>query len=392
MARLTPKFVETAKAEKKRQEIPDDSATGLYLIIHPTGAKAWAARYRADGKSVKYSLGRFPRMSLPQARLAMADIRNKVANGADPAEDRRAAKVEMTPDFLTVGAVFKDYEQKKLAHMKSGGVTGRELQRHVIDQIGDRDIKAIRRRDVFDLLDHIAQEGRIPTANRTRAYLSAFLGWAADRELIASNPAAKIKPFGEERSRERVLTDDELRAYMSAADSVPSPWGEMAWLLLLTGQRLSEVAGMRTDEIVFGSWHIPAWRVKNNRSHIVPLSKQAQVKLEGLPLKVIEGQKCKFYMTTTGVGPVSGFAHAKAIMNKKMGDIPHWTFHDVRRTLATRFEGMGVPISVTEAVLNHVSGSKDGIVGVYQRHQYFSEKREALDAWAVELERIKGDV
>lgn len=97
-----------------------------------------------------------------------------------------------------------------------------------------------------------------------------------------------------------------------------------------------------------------------------------------------------YYFTTTDVTPVSGFSKARLAIHELMGpEVPHWTFHDLRRTLATRLEGMGVPIAVTEAVLNHVSGSKSGIVGIYQLHKYAAEKREALDRWAAELARIE---
>jgi integrase len=160
--------------------------------------------------------------------------------------------------------------------------------------------------------------------------------------------------------------------------------------LLLTGQRLSEVTGMTDAEITGDTWHLPALRTKNGRAHDVPLSPAVRDVLTSM--ERIDG-KAGLYHTTNGVSPLSGFhkgrghlaAHMVAIASEEAGEpveIPHWTFHDLRRTAATGMARLGIPVRVTEAVLNHVSGTGGGIVGVYQRHDYADEKRKAVEAWA----------
>jgi len=150
------------------------------------------------------------------------------------------------------------------------------------------------------------------------------------------------------------------------------------------------VAGMTEAEINGETWHLPAARTKNGRAHAVPLTQAARDVLAGV--ERIKGRD-GYIFTTTGTAPVSGFTKGHARLVRRMAaiaaeergepvEIPPWTFHDLRRTCATGLARLGIPVRVTEAVLNHVSGSAAGIVSVYQRHDYAEEKRAALDAWA----------
>jgi integrase len=163
----------------------------------------------------------------------------------------------------------------------------------------------------------------------------------------------------------------------------------MAQMLLLTGQRLGEVAQMTEAEITGAVWHLSSNRTKNKRAHEVPLSDAARDVLSGV--ERIKG-KAGYVFTTTGDSAVQGFHKGRAhiadriaeIAAKEAGqavDIPHWGFHDLRRTAATGMARLGTPVRVTEAVLNHISGTGGGIVAVYQRHDYAEEKASALQAW-----------
>lgn len=346
-------------------------------------------------------LGDWPMMELAEARAAAAAGRHRVEMGEDPAAERRAEREPPPPppDVITLTGAFGEYKRKKLDGMKSGRITARELQRHVIDVLGDRDITTITRRELIDLLDDIAETGRAVTANRTKAYLSAFFSWCEDRETIEMNPAARLKRLVKEESRDRVLTDTEIRIFLSACASVRAPWGHLGRLLLLTGQRLGEVAGMTDDEVNSDIWNIPSCRTKNGKPHDVPLTAAALSILAEVPRLNVDGKAGAYLFSTNGISPVSGFSKSRDMIAERMVEIaseaagrpveiPHWTYHDLRRTLATRLEGLGVPVNVTEAVLNHVSGSKSGVAGIYQRHQHVTEKRQALDMWAQELDRI----
>jgi integrase len=217
-----------------------------------------------------------------------------------------------------------------------------------------------------------------------------------ERDIIDQSPAMGVKPAAKEKSRERVLTDDEIKLFWTACTTEGQPWGQLGKMLLLTGQRLGEVTGMTDSEITGDTWHLSAGRTKNGRAHYVPLSEAARDVLEAV--ERIKGGAGYIY-TTNGTTPLSGFHKGRnhiaermvEIASEERGDvveIPHWTFHDLRRTAATGMARLGIPVRVTEAVLNHVSGTAGGIVSVYQRHDYADEKRDALDAWA----RFVGDL
>lgn len=391
---ITPKSIEAMKPGANRLEIPDPSLAGLYLIVQPSGAKSWALRYRYAGKPKKLTLGKWPIMGVAAARAAASEAIEAVERGKDPGAAKQKAKAERIEAQLSERDLIKtlvgDYSKRHLASLKSGAVVKRELERHVVEAWGDRDIHHIAKRDVIDLLDGIADSGRVVTANRVRAYLGTFFGWCVDRDIIAMSPAQGVKPVAKEKSRDRVLSDDEIRWFWHACDDLGFPWGPLGQTLLLTGQRLGEVVGMTDSEINCDVWNMAPERTKNGRAHAVPLSGAVSAVLGAV--ERIKG-KPGYVFTTTGETPLSGFHKGRNHIAERMAEIasdeagaaveiPHWTFHDLRRTAATGMARLGIPVRVTEAVLNHVSGTAAGIVSVYQRHDYADEKRTALDAWA----------
>src|SRR5271166_1442355 len=218
--------------------------------------------------------------------------------------------------------------------------------------------------------------------------------------MIDRSPCEGLMAPSPETKRDRVLSDDEIRLAWRAFDAIGWPFGAIGKLLLLTGARRDEAASMRWGEIDLAArtWTLPASRTKNKRPHEIPLTDAAVEIIEGLPR--IHG-KAGLVFSTTGATAVSGFSRAKAAIDKAVLEImrdeagdgatqvkaqEHWTIHDLRRTVATNLQRLGVRLEVTEAVLNHVSGSRAGIVGIYQRHTWSDEKRAALDAWAGRLE------
>lgn len=392
---LTTTAVNAAKPGSARREVPDGGQPGLYLIVQPSGAKSWALRYRAEGKPVKLTLGRWPAMTLAKARAAAAEAQEAADLGDDPAEAKREAKAAKKFDRDTVRALVDQYDRSRLKHLRTGATVKRELDRFVVAPWGDRPVQGIAKRDVLDVLDGIAGSGRGVTANRVRSYLGTFFNWCVERDVLAVSPMNGVRRVVPETSRDRVLSDDEVRWLWRAADGLGLPWGPFVKALLLTGQRLGEVAGMREAELDGGTWHLPAARVKNNRPHTVPLS-DAMLTLLATTDR-IEGDGYVF--TTTGDSTLSNFHRGRELIAARMAEVaaeeagqsvevPHWTFHDLRRTAATGMARLGIPVRVTEAVLNHVSGTGGGIVAVYQRHDYANEKREALEAWARMVARI----
>ena len=391
---LTTKAVEAAKPDSdKRREMADAASPGLYLVVQPSAAKSWALRYRFGGRPAKLTLGRWPAMGLAEARMAASEALDKIHRGKNPSAEKKATKAARIEAQLSdrdkIKTLIGQFDKRHLAGLKSGRVVRRELDRHVVSEWGDRDITEITKRDVIDLLDGIADSGRVVTANRVRAYLNKFLNWAVERDIIALSPATGVKPVAKETSRDRVLSDDEIRWFWQACEAEGFPWGPLGKVLLLTGQRLNEAARMTTAEIRGDVWYLSADRTKNGRAHDVPLSGAVRSVLSAVERS--EGAE-GYIFTTTGTSAVSGFFKARAhlatamerIAAEELGqhvDIPRWTFHDLRRTAATGMARLGIPVRVTEAVLNHVSGTGGGIVAVYQRHDYADEKRQALEAW-----------
>lgn len=390
---FTVKGIEALKPDPaKRLEIPHPATPGLYLVVQPSGAKSWALRYRFAGKSAKLTLGKWPIMGISEARTAAGDALQEVEHGRNPAAAKKAAKADAKEAALTerdkVKTLVEQFDKRHLSGLRSGAGVRRMLDVHVVKAWGERDIQEITKRDVIDLLDKIADSGRTTSANRIRAYVGKFFNWCVERDILAANPAVSVKAVAKEVARDRVLTDEEIRWFWQACDKVGYPWGAFGKLALLIGQRRGEVAEVPYAEIEGDLWSLPATRCKNGRAHNVPLSTAAADVLASVP-RIVGGG---YVFTTTGKTPISGFAKGHARLAEKMAEIatkerkepveiPHWTFHDLRRTCATGLARLGIPVRVTEAVLNHVSGTAAGIVSVYQRHDYADEKRAALEAW-----------
>ena len=391
---LTAAAVDRFKANpEKRQEIPDGLLSGLYLVVQPSGAKSWAVRYRYAGKPCKLTVGSYPAFDLAAARREAKEALQQVQLGADPAQiklaQRRAHAAE--DDFRSVAALWVNKAQRP--RRRSWQPTARflglvpdskdpqrlnTLKGSLVDRWGDRKISDITRADIIAALDKIHDRAPI-VANRTLAHLRALFNWAVSRDLIALNPCAGVKPPAEERSRDRLLSDDELKRIWNAAGTIGWPFGPIVRLLILTGQRREEVAGMRWGELGLdrGLWTLPRGRVKNDTGHEVPLSGPAIEILRGLH----RVRDSDLVFTTTGDHRVSGFSKAKDRITAAAG-VQDWRLHDLRRKAASGMARLGISLPVIEKILNHSSGSFAGVVGVYQRHSFSDEKRAALETWA----------
>jgi integrase len=330
-------------------------------------------------------------MGLAEARAAATEALDMLAKGRNPAAEKRAAKAARLEAQLTerdkIKTLVEQFDQRHLSGIKSGRAVRARLDRYVLPAWGERDVHSITRRDVIDLLESIRDTGHAVTANRVRTHLVTFFGWCVERDILTASPAQGVKAVAKEQARERVLSDDETRWFWCAYDAEGYPWGSLGKVLLLTGQRLGEVAGMTEAEVAGDVWRLPGARVKNGRAHDVPLSEAVRAILAALE------KPNGLFFTTDGRKPVSSFHRARGRLHAAMERIAaeergapvavaHWGFHDLRRTCATGLARLNVPVRVTEAVLNHVSGTGGGIVGIYQKYDYAAEKRAALEAWA----------
>ena len=282
----------------------------------------------------------------------------------------------------------------------------RSFSRHVKPAWGDRDIRTITRRDVIELLDDIRDgkggKGGPVQANRTLALIRALFNFAVRRGIIEASPASLVERPGAETKRERALSADELKALWPAMVTLHYPSGPYLRLLLATGQRRSEVAGMRWADLDLAEkvWTLPSSATKASREHVVPLSPLAVSILEGMPRiagpyvfagtgrrskkrdpngNILAGQSC----------PISGFTKIKAAVDARVAKsgktLEPWRIHDLRRTAATRMAQLGISQLIISRVLNHADRS---VTGIYNRYEYLAEKRHALDTWGQFLEGL----
>jgi integrase len=400
---LTDLGIKKLTLPEKRREVPDGRVTGLYLVCQPSGARSWALRYRTNGAPRKLTLGPYPAVDLTTARKRAQEALGDVACGRDPAAVKRAsratAKAEREADADRVERVVELFiERHAKPKTRDWRETQRMLDREVAVRWNGRRLSQITRANVHEMLDDIVDRGTPIRANRVFAQMRKMCRWASSRGIIDRSPCEGMSAPSPETKRDRVLDDVEIKLAWEAFEAIGWPFGHVGKLLFLTAGRRDEIAGMEWAEIDMDArtWVLPAARTKNKREHVIPLSDPAVDILAGLPR--VEGRR--FVFSTTGRTPVSGFSKAKAEIDKAVLEIakleaageatpiPSWTLHDIRRTVATNLQRLGVRLEVTEACLNHVSGSRAGIVGIYQRHSWSDEKRAALDAWARRLDAI----
>jgi integrase len=390
-ASLTTRSVENAKPDlARRLEIPDGALPGFYLVVQPSGAKSWAVRYRLDGKPKKFTLGPYPRLKLGDAREQARSALQLASEGRDPAAERTTAEREVNAATrLRFGVVVAEFiERYAKPRNRTWPETERLLTKADLASWQDRDLRTITRQDVLTALDRVVERGAPIQANRLVAALRRFFGWAVERGLLEHSPMTSLKPPSAETHRDRVLSDKELRAIWLAADEIGYPFGRAVQLIILTGQRRSEVLEAEWREIDLDRrlWNIPRERAKNGSGHVVPLSPAAIDLINSLP-KI--GTSPTLLFTTNGSTPFSGVSKAverlSALTGKYLNpnhEFAPWRLHDLRRTFATGCARLGVPLHVVEKCLNHTSGTFGGIVAVYQRHDFINERQQALVDWS----------
>jgi integrase len=365
------------------------------LRVSHSGTKSWVVMTRVNGKLIRVTVGRFAAIDLSDAREKARSIIQAAEAGLDPRriEDERRRK-RARDQQNTFEALAEEFMAKHVRpHLRSS--TAREYQRILFGADTKpwraRPVSSLEKRDVLDLMESIRARGSRTGGDLALAYLRKFFNWCADREIIASPPTDRIRRLPL-RSRDRVLSEVELRLAWRAFDGEGGIFGPFYKLLLLTGQRRGEVAGMRWDEIrdlgTYGAtWEIPSTRTKNHRPHLVPLVAPVVVILTSIP------RTGPLVFSHNGTTPISGFSKVKTRIDQRIAEklqssakrpILDWTLHDLRRTMVTMMnERLGIAPHVVEAVVNHVSGSaRAGVAGVYNRALYLNERREALHRWA----------
>lgn len=362
----------------------DRGYPGLALRVSYGGTKTWVFFYRLHGKQRRLTLGRYPAVQLGQARDAWRIAHLAVKKGEDPTYNRPT-----TADlFAAVADEWLDRHQGKNCSVAE---VRRVIEREVLPVWGDRPIANISRRDIIELIDKVVDRGATTMARRLHAHLHTLFRWAKGRGILTTNPMTDLPKPGQAVKRDRVLTNDELSAIWKAVKETSQPFGPIVQLLALTAARRAEIGSLVWSEVHGAEIRIPGERSKNTEPRIIPLTPAAAKLIQDMPR--IGAEENSFVFTTTGKTPVSGWSKAKKELDAAAAKfygrpLAPWVLHDLRRTAATGMERIGVRQQVVERILGHTSGSRAGIVGVYQRYHYEPEKRAALTLWGREIERI----
>jgi integrase len=374
----------TLPAGKSEAIFFDDDIAGFGLRLRRAGSRTWVYQYWLGDRSRRMTLGKWPKLSAKQARDLVDVLAAKVALGQDPAEE----KIQNRTRKETFGEIAGDYLAAQATRLRPRSLE--EVRRHLNNHatpLHGLPIAKMQRRDVAELLTAIAAGSGPVAANRVRSSISAMFHWAMKAGIAESNPAAFTNKEGE-RPRSRVLSVGELRDIWTALPE--GDYGSILKLLILTGQRRTEIGDLRWSEIdpKRGVICLPPERVKNTRRHTIPMSEAVRSIVRAIPKT--EGRDFVFGY---GTGGFSGWSRCKerldaTINARRKKPMDPWTIHDLRRTAATMMaDDLGVLPFVVEAVLNHASG-RSGVAGVYNLAKYEKVMQSALTAWAKRVAEI----
>lgn len=397
--------VKIAVAEQRSLHIWDTELSGFGCYISPKGKVSWLVQRwtggREGGKATRQVIGKGDLIDLQEARKIARRVLLDIDSGIDVAERKREArKPKVQQTAITVSEAIGKFSDLS-APWNSGRTETYLLERQRRLSVGlaehlSNPLPGLQKADIRTALDKKETQS---TKQALYAALSPFLSWSLEHDLIETNPLASISAIQPVASRERVLTKLEIKALWSASYHMPDRWGSFYRLLLLTGQRREEVAGMHLCEIDFdkSEWTIPEERTKNGKTHIVHLSSTAlaeigqaqgyvfpaaRIRLTSTKSKTSKDQKTEAHISGYSKMKIKLDGYMKKELAKEGHEFKPWRVHDLRRTMASGLAEIGVLPEVIERVLNHTSGATGGLKAVYQRYEYLKERKEALEAWA----------
>ena len=444
---LTDVAIRKAAPGSTRRRIRDTGMRSLFLVIEASGHKAFQMRFRTpSGRIARLTLGPYadgaeitgqPEIGMPltlaAARSLAADIHRQRSQGVDVVADRQAAKVrqriEITQRVVTgfagnVRSYIDDHARKNIREwretarmlglqysLQPSGKVPEVIKNGLCDRWSDKVVTDIDQADIEAVIieaRRIAIPGIVPRNNgrseaRARKLLialSTFFDWLHTEHLVKKNPCRDVARPENGTSRDRILTADEVRWFWQAADHERGAYGPLLKLLLLTGARLDEVAGMRRDELSDdgATWNLPGTRTKNKRPHIVPLPPMARNLIATMDGSEHDLGASNFVFTTIGSRPVSGWSRLKhridacmleiARKGKPDAVIEKWRLHDLRRTAVTGMNEIGIAPHIVELIINHISGHRGSVAGVYNRSLMLAERKVALERWAVHVAQL----
>ena len=389
-------------AAKTPVDTDDDRTTysfsgvrNLQLDAFPDGRRIWRVRYRIykGGKRIDraMTIGELKNTPPGRARALQTDLEQAVNSGRDPWLEEQQARQSPSGSVLFNDLVLEWIEKHSQVHKRSWQQDVDLHRLHIETRaLSTKPAAEVMRQDIIAALDDIAAKAGGAQANRVQSLISAVFSWAVDEGKFESSPAFRIRKRAKEQPRSPTITDDTLRRMWRAWKEMPSDIGDVLRLLLLTGQRCSEVCGMRTDEVRVDEklWVLPRGkdRTKNDETHSVPLAPSAWAIVEHARKTARDG----YVFPARGAdSPMSRHtpSHRFADVAKKL-EIENFRLHDLRHAVKTYMRSMGVPADIADRVQGQISGLKRGVGWRYDHHEYLDEKRRALELWEQRLTEI----
>ena len=375
--------------ENGRLEIADGRFPGLSIRVSKHGIKTFAIRTRVNGRQLRLSLGRYPEMSLSDARTMAHQVVAEARAGKEPG--LKKPQVEKSYIFENVVGTYLERHCKRYMKERTYNETARVLNVEFTNKWGNQDIRRIAKQDVVkvtnDIFNRPQQDQKKNTiksespsaANHAFGAVRALFNWCVGQGLLDISPCTGLRSPAPKKKRDRVLDDGELTAVWNAAAEMGYPYGNIIQLLIVTVQRRSEVAGLRWDMLDLNErvWRVPAEENKSGREYLVPLSDLTIDIIKKVP-RIDE--RLIFPAQRSDGSVFAGWSKCKIRIDKLSG-VSNWTVHDLRRTGSTNLARLGVAPHIKERVLNHLTGELGGVAGVYDVYSYLPEKREALDKW-----------
>lgn len=391
----------------------DPVVRGLQLRVRKRArggvTRTWLFRYRWRDEAVRIALGhvtgadRADSMSLAQARERAQECRKQLDTGIDPRRAGSRRRTTPAPVSLSAAAVGDPHSIEHLVsefttrylrpHRKRPEYAERILSHDVLPDWKGRDARSIKPREIIELLDKIVDRGRPVMANRTAAILTQLFKFGVHRNIVETSPVQLLmRPGGKERPRDRVLTDDELSAFLKnpTACCARARLTHVIKVLLLTASRRGELVGAKWADIDLkaGTWTIPESSSKTGKPRLVPLSSWACDELRALK-KLAKGSRWVLPSVDRD-GPIEPMVLTRGVARNlprfKKAGVAAFHLHDLRRTCRTGLSALKVEPHIAEHVLGH---AVPGMAGVYDVHSYLDEQREALTKWATHLESLQ---
>lgn len=428
-ARITKRSVDATKAAARNVFLWDDEISGFGLKTTPAGRKVYIYQYRLalPGEASvtpprRYTIGAHGEWTPDKARERARKLRSAVEQGIDPVDARRdtiaaihnakrqaaeRARQEAEWDFERIA-------ERWLIHLreakKSNGyyITSRwAVRNYLVPKLAGKPLPHVQPDDIQAIISAV-QKGMAQTALAVFDTAFAIFKWAKSTSggrIVSHNIVEDVDRPRKPDARERVLADSELALIWRASGQLSGPWPSFYRLAILTGKRRAELSEMDWSELDRGAqeWVIPKDRTKNRNIDVVPLSDAAMAELASLAHAARERASLQDadiwpkngpVLTANGAEPIGNFSKMKRVISTIIAkandgdELPHWTFHDLRRTFASGLQRLGVRFEVTEALLAHTGRSRAGVVGIYQRHDWKPEKRDALDKWSAHIAQI----